>query len=92
MIVMQPEEFGDWKYIAWAEQIRRTLGFGWFNQATSQWLLHVDRGNGTVRPAVNPLGWGDVNPYMLGSPEGQNFVVLLYAAWRDCVEANKCDQ
>ncbi|KDR67534.1 hypothetical protein GALMADRAFT_147078 [Galerina marginata CBS 339.88] len=63
-------------YIAWAEHIRLTLASN--GHITS---------NGTATPAVNPLGWGDRTPYTAGSPEGQNFVLLLYAAWRDCVLA-----
>lgn len=63
-------------YISWAENIRISLGNG--GHITS---------NGTATPAVNPLGWGDRNPYTAGSPEGQNFVILMYAAWRDCVRA-----
>ncbi|KAF8198635.1 hypothetical protein BJ912DRAFT_1039458 [Pholiota molesta] len=64
-------------YIEFAEGIRTILGNG----------QHITS-NGTATPAVNPLGWGDRNPYTAGSPEGNNFVVLLYAAWRDCVQAN----
>ncbi|KAF8198643.1 hypothetical protein BJ912DRAFT_845665 [Pholiota molesta] len=64
------------RYISFAEGIRTTLGTG----------QHITS-NGTVTPAVNPLGWGDRNPFTAGSPEGNNFVVLLYAAWRDCVQA-----
>jgi Glycosyl Hydrolase Family 88 len=90
MVVMRPQDFGSWKYVGWAQGMRWMFAGGWFNLTTAQWLDHVDKGNGTVRPAVNPLGWGDTNPYMAGSPEGQNFVVLLYAAWRDCVAAGKC--
>ncbi|KIM42480.1 hypothetical protein M413DRAFT_18686 [Hebeloma cylindrosporum] len=63
------------KYIQWAEQIRKTLGCDG----------HISRGIAT--PAVNPLGWGDRKEYTQGSPEGQNFVILMYAAWRDCVKA-----
>ncbi|KAF9477342.1 hypothetical protein BDN70DRAFT_810886 [Pholiota conissans] len=65
------------KYISFAEGVRKTLGSDG----------HITA-NGTATPAVNPLGWGDRNPFTAGSPEGQNFVVLLYAAWRDCVKAN----
>ena len=90
MIVMRPKDFGAWRYTEWAQGIRRVLGEGWFNQTSGEWLDHVEKGNGTVRPAVNPLGWNDINPYMAGSPEGQEFVVMLYAAWRDCVDAKKC--
>lgn len=63
------------KYIQWAEQIRKTLGRDG----------HITRGIAT--PAVNPLGWGDRQKFTKGSPEGQNFVILMYAAWRDCVKA-----
>lgn len=68
------------KYLDWAEDIRTTLGQNG----------HVTA-NGTVTPAVNPLGWFDTTPYTAGSPEGQNFVVLMYAAWRDCIKAEICE-
>jgi len=64
------------KYIAFAEGVRKTLGNG----------QHISS-NGTVTPAINPLNWGDRQPFTQGSPEGNNFVVLLYAAWRDCIRA-----
>jgi hypothetical protein len=66
----------DQKYIQWAEEIRKT--FGSDGHITS---------DGIATPAVNPLGWGDREEYTKGSPEGQNFVILMYAAWRDCVKA-----
>ncbi|TFK33972.1 Six-hairpin glycosidase-like protein [Crucibulum laeve] len=75
--LMQPKVFGT-KYINWADGIRGTLSRG-----------HVES-DGRVVPAVNPLGWGDTTPYTNGSPEGQNFVVLMYAAWRDCIWVGKC--
>ncbi|KAF8799761.1 hypothetical protein BYT27DRAFT_6852588 [Phlegmacium glaucopus] len=62
-------------YVQWAEDIRSVFGQG-----------HITS-NGTATPAVNPLGWGDKKPWTAGSPEGQNFVVMMYAAWRDCVVA-----
>lgn len=39
--------------------------------------------DGIASPAVNPLGWKNKTPYTTGSPEGQAFVVLLHAAYRD---------
>jgi hypothetical protein len=63
------------KYLQWAEQIRKTLRRDG----------HITRGIAT--PAINPLGWGDRQKFTKGSPEGQNFVILMYAAWRDCVKA-----
>jgi len=62
-------------YVAWAESIRTII-------ATKGHIV-----NGVATPAVNPLNWGDRNPFTSGSPEGQNFVILMYAAWRDCVKA-----
>jgi len=64
------------KYLNWAEDIRKT--FGSDGHITS---------DGIATPAVNPLGWGDREEFTNGSPEGQNFVILMYAAWRDCVKA-----
>ena len=43
----------------------------------------IDAQTGIVAPAVNPLNWHDREPYVDGSPEGQSFVVLLHAAYRD---------
>jgi hypothetical protein len=79
MAVLRPDVFVSSPYLEWAEGVRETLGDG-----------HVTK-EGIARPAVNPLGWGDRNPFVTGSPEGQNFVVLMYAAWRDCVLTGTCD-
>jgi hypothetical protein len=67
------------RYLNWADGIRHTIGSGG----------HVSI-NGTVSPAVDPLNWASTTPYTAGSPEGQNFVVLMYAAWRDCVVVGIC--
>ncbi|KAG6910743.1 hypothetical protein DXG01_008275 [Tephrocybe rancida] len=88
LVVLRPGVFGG-KYVAWAEGIRKTLGSS-FVDANGTTLTYVDANNGTARPAVNPLGWSDLNPWMAGSPEGQSFVVMLYAAWRDCRLAHHC--
>jgi hypothetical protein len=40
-----------------------------------------------VSPAVNPYNYSSQVPYTEGSPEGQAFVLMLYAAHRDCVAA-----
>lgn len=63
--------FGD-KYFLWAEQRRRAI-------AASV------KDNGILAPAVNPLWWGDRTPVQTGSPEGNSFGVLLWAAYRDCI-------
>ncbi|KAF7297380.1 hypothetical protein MIND_00971500 [Mycena indigotica] len=83
MAVLAPATIGS-KYVAWADDIRVLLG-----GKDAAGLPHITT-NGTVTPAVNPLGWHDTKPFTAGSPEGNNFVVLLYAAWRDCIYAGVC--
>ena len=83
MAVLQPAYF-TWEYIEWAEGIRTLLG-----QNDAHGNPHVTA-DGIVTPAVNPLNWYDTTPFTKGSPEGQNFVVLLYAAWRDCIQTGMC--
>ncbi|KAK0200675.1 hypothetical protein DFS33DRAFT_1265762 [Desarmillaria ectypa] len=83
MAVLQPNLFNQ-TYVLWADQVRATLAGN-----DTEGNPHIIT-NGTVTPAVNPLGWGDTKPWTAGSPEGQCFVVLMYAAWRDCVYAGKC--
>ncbi|RDB16933.1 Unsaturated rhamnogalacturonyl hydrolase YesR [Hypsizygus marmoreus] len=83
MAVLQPRTFGA-EYIKWADDVRTLLGG---NDAEGN--PHVTD-SGIVTPAVNPLNWYDTNPLTTGSPEGQGFVVLMYAAWRDCILAGKC--
>jgi len=83
MAVLKPDCF-TWEYIEWAEGIRTLLG-----QNDAHGNPHVTA-NGTVTPTVNPLNWYDTTPFTAGSLEGQNFVVLLYAAWRDCIQVGIC--
>ncbi|EDR06770.1 uncharacterized protein LACBIDRAFT_299633 [Laccaria bicolor S238N-H82] len=71
-------------YISWADNIRAVLG-----AYDASGNPHITK-TGIATPAVNPLNWHDTTPYTSGSPEGQNFVVLMYAAWRDCVYAEVC--
>jgi len=86
MAVLCPDVFApssgykklDRRYLDFADGIREVMAQG-----------HVTA-NGTAIPAVNPLGWGDTTPFLAGSPEGQNFVVLMYCAWRDCVKVGIC--
>ncbi|KAJ6627444.1 hypothetical protein B0H10DRAFT_1941186 [Mycena sp. CBHHK59/15] len=76
MVILRPSVFGA-KYIAWADGVRSVMA------------QHITS-TGIATPAVNPLNWGDTTPFTSGSPEGNNFVVLMYAAWRDCVLLNAC--
>ncbi|KAK7031696.1 unsaturated rhamnogalacturonyl hydrolase YesR [Favolaschia claudopus] len=80
MAALQPATFGA-SYITWADAIRKQLGSGG----------HV-KDSGVVSPAVNPYGWWFTQKYTTGSPEGQAMVVLMYAAWRDCVNGGTCQQ
>ncbi|KAJ7688355.1 family 88 glycosyl hydrolase [Mycena rosella] len=76
MAVLRPFDFGQ-RYILWADKIRSTMA------------LHITS-DGTATPAVNPFDAGDTTPLTTGSPEGQNFIVLMYAAWRDCMLLSVC--
>ncbi|KAF9736385.1 hypothetical protein PMIN06_012770 [Paraphaeosphaeria minitans] len=72
--VLEPETFGR-EYAAWAVE----------KMGVVDGHIEADEGDakGIVAPAVNPLNWWDTAPYTTGSPEGQSFVVLLHAAYRD---------
>ena len=72
----------DQTYVAWADSIRGVLGIKNRNP-------HV-RANGTVTPVINPYARQDKSPYKGTSPEANSFVMLLYVAWRDCVQAGNC--
>ncbi|KAG6815337.1 hypothetical protein H0H87_002807 [Tephrocybe sp. NHM501043] len=84
MAVLQPQASGQ-KYIDWADGIRGVLG-----GKDDNGQPHITEA-GVATPAVNPLAWQDTTPFTTGSPEGQAFVVLMYAAWRDCILARRCD-
>ncbi|KAJ6541211.1 hypothetical protein DFH09DRAFT_51419 [Mycena vulgaris] len=86
MVVLAPTAFPVATYLPWADAIRAQLGA---NDAEGNPHITTE---GTATPAVNPLGWLDTVPFTAGSPEGNNFVVLMYAAWRDCVWAGLCQQ
>ena len=70
MAKSDPETFGS-SYVKWAGALQTAVA------------AHVDSFTGIASPAVNPLGWGDRKPFTTGSPEGESFAVLLYAAFRD---------
>ena len=84
MMLLRPKTFADPKYVKFADGIRKTLG-----ALDSAGKPHVTS-TGIVTPAVNPLNWKDTKPVTTGSPEAQVFVVLMYAAWRDCVLQGIC--
>ncbi|KAH8835014.1 hypothetical protein DL96DRAFT_1702019 [Flagelloscypha sp. PMI_526] len=85
MAVLSPDVFSKKsKYVAFAKETLAILG-----RSDANGKPYVS--DGVVRPTVNPLGWQDTTPFENGSPEAQGFVSLAYAAFRDCVKANKCD-
>ena len=80
MAVMRPAGLSQQKassYVAWADQVKKTLG----GHVTS---------TGVVGPAADPNDPRNPKPDTSGSAEGQSIVVLMYAAWRDCVSAGIC--
>ncbi|KAJ7100545.1 hypothetical protein C8R44DRAFT_947056, partial [Mycena epipterygia] len=86
IVVLAPDAFPAATYVSWADSIRLELGAN-----DVQGNPHVTQ-NGTATPAVNPLAWLDTAPWTAGDAEGNNSVVLLYLAWRDCVWARLCQQ
>ena len=70
MAVLEPSVFGT-KYTDWAS--RKVYAVG----------RHIDRETGIAAPIVNALNERQRNPLDGTNPEGQAFVVLMYAAWRD---------
>jgi hypothetical protein len=70
MAKLDPGNFGS-HYVDWAAKKKQAVDG------------HIDTGSGIVSPAIDPLDWHNRNQYTSGSPEGQSFVVLMYAAWAD---------
>ena len=71
---LEPKVFGK-KYTNWAVEK--------MHQVNKRIDASEGENKGIVSPAINPLNWHDKTPYTSGSPEGQSFVVLLHAAYRD---------
>ncbi|KAL8784803.1 MAG: hypothetical protein Q9195_008883 [Heterodermia aff. obscurata] len=68
-------------HIAFADKLRKAVE------------AHVDNVTGLVAPTVNSLDWKSRIPSAEGSPEGQSFAVLMFAAHRDyCMQASKGNQ
>ncbi|EHK19940.1 uncharacterized protein TRIVIDRAFT_156047, partial [Trichoderma virens Gv29-8] len=76
MAVNDPSMFPQ-SYITWADSNRMALA-------------KKQSSTGLFSPAVDPYNWHDKTQYTTGSPEGQAFTVLLYTAYRDCVNAKVC--
>lgn len=76
MAVLNPATFGQAKYLDWAHQKRQAV------------LNRIDE-NGYAYPAVNPLDHSSRQP-IKESAEGESFLLILGAAWRDCICAGVC--
>ena len=72
-------------YILWAGNIRAAV-LGAYDASGKP---HITK-TGIATPAVDPLNRHNTTLYTSSSPEGQNFVVLMYAAGRDGVYAEVC--
>lgn len=70
MAVLEPQTFGK-KYTDWASKKLDIVD------------SKIDQSTGIVAPAINPLKSRDTTPASKASPEGQSFVVLMHAAYRD---------
>ena len=76
MAVINPTVFGSTKYLDWAHSKRHTV------------TERIDE-DGFAKPAANPLNSRSKVP-VDGSAEGESFLLLLGAAWRDCVCSGLC--
>ncbi|PPJ52027.1 hypothetical protein CBER1_10394 [Cercospora berteroae] len=76
MAILNAEVFGQRKYLDWANAKRHAV------------VSRVDE-DGIASPAANPLDHKSEVPVQI-SPEGQNSLLLLGAAWRDCVCNGLC--
>ncbi|KAF2824786.1 hypothetical protein CC86DRAFT_419988 [Ophiobolus disseminans] len=77
MAVLSPEVFAIARYLAWADARRKDV-------------VKAVGSNGVLRPVINPYKYTENTPYGDTSPEAQSFLVLMYAAYRDCICAGYC--
>ena len=64
-------------HVAFADKLRKAVA------------AHVNNVTGLVAPTVDSLDWKSRTPSQEGSPEGQSFTVLMYAAYRDYQKQHK---
>lgn len=77
LAVLAPETFATAKYIGAADAWRKAV-------------VKMVSSSGQLAPVVNPYSYTQNTAYDGPSPEAQDFAVLLYAAYRDCICAEKC--
>jgi hypothetical protein len=76
LAVLRPDVFATERYLGWAARNSRAVA------------RHAGR-NGKAGPVTTPSEVPGKKILEM-SPEGQSMVVLMAAAWRDCVEAGAC--
>lgn len=77
LAVLAPETFATSRYIGAADAWRKAV-------------VKTVSSSGQLAPVVNPYSYTQNTAYDGPSPEAQDFAVLLYAAYRDCICAGKC--
>ncbi|KAH9842163.1 Glycosyl Hydrolase Family 88 [Teratosphaeria destructans] len=77
MAVLDPARFGRDRYVSWAHRKRRAV------------VARIDE-DGFAGPAVNPERF-DADTPVEGSVVGESFLLLMGAAFRECVCAGVCE-
>ncbi|KAJ0107099.1 hypothetical protein J7T55_014627 [Diaporthe amygdali] len=77
LAVLAPETFATSNYIGAADAWRKAV-------------VKTVSSNGQLAPVVNPYSYTQNTAYDGPSPEAQDFAVLLYTAYRDCICADRC--
>ncbi len=78
LAVLLPDTYGASSWLCWADRNRRAVA------------RHVDR-DGKVSPVADVGNVPSKRPVDETS-EGQSMVVLMYSAWRDCLDAGLCGE
>lgn len=76
LVVLAPETLATSRYIGAADAWRKAV-------------VKTVSSSGQLAPVVNPYCYTQNTAYDSASPEAQDFAVLLYAAYRDCICAGK---
>lgn len=73
------------------DSVRRGSYITWADKKRDAVFAHVDT-DGVAKPAVNSLKHAQREPLNGPNPEGESFLLLLAAAWRDCVCNGICSR
>ena len=77
MVMYMDESPERTKLLQWAHKKRRAV------------VAHVH--DGLPSPVVNPYAHNQELPHEGGTPEGEAFLLIMGAAWRDCICAGVCE-